>query len=266
MTTLRRKLRKFVYGKIPGFAGSFPYYGARVFFPAGSHIFHLACEQGVYEHENVVRLLSLVRPNTYFFDIGANIGLMSLPVLHGCHDCTVLSFEPSPNTLPYLLRTAKESRYSDRWIIVGKAAGEKSGETRFHIATPEEGAFDGIHETKRVAAEKEIVVAMTTIDAEWETLGRPPVSVIKVDVEGSEIATLNGGRGCIATERPFLLLEWNTANLRASNCSPEQLLEFAAELKYSVVSMPHLIPVSDRLSIRTQMLGTESFLLVPDEI
>jgi FkbM family methyltransferase len=264
MKLLRRKLKKFIYGKLPGFAGSFPYYGAKVYFPLGSHIFDLACEQGVYEHENVLLLLSLVKPKTYIFDVGANIGLMSIPLLHSCPDCAVISFEPSPNALPYLLRTAKESKYGDRWTIVGKATGDKIGETKFHIASPEKGAYDGINATKRVETEKGIVVPMTTIDTEWDMLGKPAVSVIKIDVEGAELLTLHGGRDCIATERPFILIEWNAANLRAYNCSPEKLIEFVESIRYRVFSVPSLIPVTDRIQLKTQMLRTENFLLVTE--
>lgn len=266
MIKLRRKMKKWLFGKCPGIRGSFPYYGAKVYFPEGSHIFDMACEQGVYEHENIVLLLSLVKPKSYFIDVGANIGLMSIPILHSCLDCKVMSFEPSPNALPFLLRTAAESKYSDRWIIVGKAAGEESGETKFHLASPDKGAFDGINDTERVKSEKEIIVTMTTIDAEWESFGKPAVSVIKIDVEGAELLALRGGRGCIATERPFILVEWNTDNLRAYNCAPEELLGFAKNIGYRVFGIPSFIPVTDKVELRTQMLRTENFLLVSEEI
>ena len=191
---------------------------------------------------------------------------MSIPVLRSLPNCRVVSFEPSPNALPYLLRTAKESKYSDRWLIIGKAAGNKIGETNFHIASPEKGAFDSINDTKRVESEKEIVVPITTIDAEWSLLGKPSVSVIKIDVEGTELQTMQGGLCCIATERPFILTEWNTANLRAYNCSPEKLFEFAENIRYRVFGVPFLIPVTDKVELKTQMLRTENFLLVSEEI
>jgi len=261
---VKKKIRKWLYGKCPGFAGAFPYYGVKVYFPKNSLIFQLACEQSVYEHENIKMLLSLIKPDTVYFDIGANIGLMSIPVLRTLPNCRVVSFEPSPNALPFLLRTAEGSRYGDRWTIVGKATGNNIGETTFHISSIERGAFDSIKDTKRVDCDKEIIVPITTIDHEWEIREKPVVSVIKVDVEGSELQTLLGGLKCIAHEKPIILTEWNTVNLRAYDCAPEKLLEFAADIRYRAFSMPHLIPVTERVHLVTQMLITENFLLVPE--
>lgn len=261
---MKKKIRMWLYGKCPGFVGAFPYYGVKVYFPKNSLIFRLACEQGVYEHENIIMLLSLIKPDTVYFDVGANIGLTSIPILRTLPACRVVSFEPSPNALPYLLRTAKKSKYTDRWTIVGKATGNKTGETRFHIASLEKGAFDGIKDTKRVDCDREIAVPITTIDHEWEILGKPAVSVIKIDVEGAELLTLQGGVKCITQERPFILTEWTAANLEAYNFAPEALLEFANHIRYRVFSIPYLIPLTDKLHLQMQMLKTENFLLVPE--
>ena len=95
-----------------------PYYGARVYFPKGSYIFHMLCEQGIYEGENIKVINSLVDPGTTYIDVGANIGLMAVPVLNN-QDCSVISFEPSPNVLTFLERTASESQYRNRWKVIG---------------------------------------------------------------------------------------------------------------------------------------------------
>mgnify|MGYP005848128871 CR=1 FL=1 len=138
------RIKKRVLGKCPLIGGSFRYYGTKVYFPKRSLVFNMACDQGVYEHENIKAIISLIRTNTTYFDVGARFGLLSVPILHHEPTCTVVSVEPSPNAAPFLRRTIQNSKYRDRWVLVEKAAGANVGETTFSISTPDLGAFDGI--------------------------------------------------------------------------------------------------------------------------
>lgn len=257
----RARLKRWIYGSCPGFAGSFSYYGTRVFFPRGSHIFAKACEAGVYERENLKLLAALVRPGTAYFDVGANIGLLSIPILSCLPACQVASFEPSPNTLPFLLRTLEQSGFGDRWRVIGKAVGSKAGSLEMFTHAPAMGAFDSLRDTRRTGASARRTVAVTTIDSEWETLGKPVVSMIKIDVEGAELDALKGAAACLAAHRPNILLEWNSENLAAFDCEPESLLRFAREAGYDIFSLPELTIVERATTLRLKMLATENFLL-----
>jgi FkbM family methyltransferase len=256
-------MKEWLYGKCPGLRGAFPYYGVKVYFPINSLIFHLACEQGVYEHENIKMILSLIKPETFYFDVGANIGLMSIPILRTKSDCKVVSFEPSPNSLPYLIKTHERSSFRERWAIIGKGAANHIGDQRFFASSMEMGAFDSLAHTGTISGKREIVIPVTTIDAEWEALGRPSVSAIKIDVEGAELQALQGALKCVAQEQPSLLIEWNSHHLQALSVMPTDLLSFVKNISYAVFSMPHLIPCNSPNVLQAQMLKTESFLLLP---
>jgi len=261
---LRGWLKRWLYGSCPGFAGSFSYFGTRVFFPRGSHIFAKACEAGIYERENLKLLAALVRPGTAYLDVGANIGLLSLPLLHYFPTCRVVSFEPSPNTLPFLLQTQRQSGFGDRWQVVGKAVGSTPGELEMFTHAPGLGAYDSLRDIRRAGTAAKRTVPVTTIDAEWEALGRPDVSVIKIDIEGAEMEALKGATACRAAYRPNLLLEWNAENLAAFHCPPESLLTFARTNGYDIFSLPDLALVDRGPVLRLKMLATENFLLVPN--
>jgi FkbM family methyltransferase len=260
----RKRIKQWIYGSCPGFDRAFPYYGTKVYFPQNSHLFKRACEEGIYEIENTQLLSSLVRPNTVYFDVGANIGLMSVPVLHECDSCTVVSFEPSPNTLELLKRTAEESPYSDRWRVVGKAVGNEVGSLDFFIASAELGAFDGFQDTERAGTTRKITVPVTTLDMEWEAMDRPSVSLIKIDVEGAELTTLQGAVTCIKSKQPDILLEWTSVNLKAYNCQPEDLLTFASSIGYQVYGLHQLLPIVNSTILILQMRKSETFLLTPN--
>jgi FkbM family methyltransferase len=261
----RGRIKKWLYGSVPGFAGSFPYFGAQVYFPRNSHLFHRACESGIYEPDLVHQLWTLVRPDTTYFDVGANIGLTSLPVLQ-CHPrCQVVSFEPSPNTVPYLVRTVRESPYGSRWQLVTKMAGSAVGESKFHLGDQAEGAFDSSQPTGRVQTTHAVTVSVTTLDSEWIARGRPAISVIKIDVEGGESEVLRGAVECVGEMRPFILLEWSEVNLKAHRIPHTDLLHLAGTLRYSILRLPDLIPVQTPGHLRIcAAMGIENFLLSPD--
>lgn len=125
------------------------------------------------------------------------------------------------------------------------------------------GAFDGFQDTKRAGVTSKITVPVTTLDAEWEAMGKPSVSIIKIDVEGAELQTLQGALLCIKHEQPYILIEWNTINLNAYHCNPESLLLLVDSLGYQVLSLPYFLPVNNTIQLKLQMLKTENFLLAP---
>jgi len=223
----------------------------------------MACDQEVYELENVRTLNSLITPNTTYFDVGANIGLLSTPFLFQEPTCKVISLEPSPNAAPFLKKTIQNSRYRDRWLLVEKAAGDTVGETIFSISSPDLGAFDGVKNTKRAKMIRDIKVPLTTLDHEWEILGKPKVSVIKVDVEGAEPAVISGALSLIESEKPCMLVEWNATNLAGNGYEAELILKIVDRLKYAVFSLPHRVRIRDLTDLTVHMQHTESFLLAP---
>jgi len=263
MSSLRHTFKRWLYGRCPGFAGAFPYYGAKVHFPPGSLIFHLACEQGIYEAVNQRLLLSALRPGATVFDVGANIGLLSVPLLATEPDLRVISVEPSPHTFACLQRTVTGSVWRDRWTAHAVATGDHEGRIDFFCADPALGAFDGVRDTHRAGPTTKVTVPLTTLDKLWIDAGRPDVCAVKIDVEGAEAATLRGALALLRATRPLVLLEWNSDNLRSFECPPETLLSLAAELGFDVFAMPGLVRTASPTHLRAQMKFDESFALLP---
>ena len=263
--TLRAHIKHWLHANCPGLAGSFRYFGVRVFFPQNSLVFRMLCEQGVYERENARMLASLagLRPGGVVFDVGGNIGLMAIPVLDTCAQSRVISFEPSPRTFACLARTIAGSRYAGRWQAVEKAVAEKTGSAAFFSHPSGNDAYDGFADTQRADAARKVTVPVTTLDAEWEAIGRPPVSAIKIDIEGAELRAIEGAGACIAREQPAILTEWCHLNLDAHKCSAGDLLACAEKIGYRVFSLPEIIPVETPALLELHMLRTESFLMVP---
>jgi FkbM family methyltransferase len=255
---LRKQLKRLIFGRL----GWFNYAGIKVYFPPQSGAFQAACEQGIYESENLQILAALIRPGTVYFDVGANIGLMAAPFLFHDADRRVVSFEPSPTALPYLRRTVRESGYGVRWQIVEKAVGASEGKTTFHVGAA--GAlYDGIKDTERAGNTTVRDATMTTLDVEWKRLNQPCVSVIKIDVEGGELDVLAGASECLRSQQPDILLEWNATNIIPYGRHALELLDYAATLNYRIFTVPDFMLVEDSSMLQLQMLRSENFLLRP---
>lgn len=261
--TLRRRAKYWLYSSVPGFAGRVPYYGTTVHFPRRAPVFRVMCENGGFEPEIIDRLVTLARPGTTVFDIGANIGLMAIPVLRRCASCRVVSFEPSPNSLAYLRHTVRGSGFDGRWLLVEKALAEHSGEAAFVIGHPEDALFEGFRSAALRDA-RTITVPVSTLDAEWAALGSPDVSVVKIDVEGAEDQVLRGARALLAARRPALVLEWYGPYLERFETPPGRLTAFAAEHGYRIFTVPHGVAVPDAVALRVQLMSCQNFLLLPE--
>lgn len=265
MNTVRRRFKHWLYRRCPGFVGVFPYFGERIHFPPDSMLFTLACEQGIFEHENLRLLQAAFRPNTWYFDIGANIGLMSAPMVHAQSGVNVVSVEASPRTAECLSRTVDGSAKRSCWHVVPKALGNAEGEVDFFVSAASHGVFDGMRDTRRGLNPLCVKIQLTTLDTLWSGFGKPPVSVVKIDVEGAEADVLRGGVTCLSTCRPCVLIEWNIDNLRSYGTAPASLLTLAAEIDYDVLIVPGLARIHSSEQLRVQLGMGETFLLTPRE-
>lgn len=261
---LRRRAKYWLYTAVPGFAGRFPYYGTPVHFPPGAPVFRALCEHGGFEPEIIDRLVRLARPDTTVFDVGANIGLMAIPVLRACGSCRVVSFEPSPNSLPFLRRTVRGSGFAGRWQVAEVALAGAPGEMAFTIGRPADALFEGFKSGDRIAGARTITVPVSTLDREWRALGSPPVSVVKIDVEGAEGLVLAGAAELLAEQRPAVLLEWHQPYLDRFGTPARALLEVAGGAGYQLFTVPGGVPVRDAATLAVQMMACQNFLLMPE--
>ena len=153
----------------------------------------------------------------------------------------------------------EKSVESDKKRLLGTA--QKS--VQMSLSPRDLGDFDSIRYTQRVKRSGVVTIEMTTIDAEWRALGRPPVSCMKLDVEGAELMALSGAQELIAAARPFIIMEWFEQNFKHYGCKAEDLITIADDLDYDLFSSAHLTPISSRQILKMQLGLTGSFVLVP---
>lgn len=256
---MRRLVRRFqlrVFGHIP-------YFGSRLWLARDSFVARSIVNETIYEAPVYLAMRDLAIADTTVFDIGANVGATVLPLLAERADIHVVSFECSPNVLGYLRRTHEDCAHRGRWKIMDFALGSADGVQEFFVTEGQGGVLDGFRDTGRSAAGSKVEVQVRTLDGIWKTLGRPPVSVIKIDVEGAESEVLAGAVELLETQRPMVLLEWARSNLAAYGIEPKQLFGFR-RFGYEIHALPDMQRV-DAALLPLFMGRTAMFALVPKQ-
>lgn len=260
---LKKIIKNSVYKWFLKQKGCFKYFGETVFFPKNSTTFNVAIRDGIYEEEVLRLLVSNLKDNSVYFDIGANIGLMSIPVLKYNATVTVISVEASPTTFAFLKKTWQHSGFKERWTIYHNAVSNYSGEMDFFMSANADGSYESMKDTGRTTFSSKIIVAGITIDEIWTSSGKPMVSVIKSDIEGADLLALKGAGSCIDQCKPIIVLEWNPINIKPFQFQHQDLLDFCNDNNYRCYALPSIIPINNSTEIKLNAVFTENFLLAP---
>src|SRR5262245_57968059 len=141
------------------------------------------------EEEMLRRLVGALREGDVFYDIGANIGLMSIAVALNAGDkgLSLHAFEPEPKNAQALRANLALNDLSS--VRVHELAlGDRKGAVTLYLDS-HVGA--GSHSLiPRRGLRSEATVALERADDLAGTLGAP--RVVKIDVEGAEFAVLRG--------------------------------------------------------------------------
>jgi FkbM family methyltransferase len=163
---------------------------------------------GLYDR----RELDLVRQHLGegdFVDVGAHVGLYTVAAArHG--KGRVLAFEPNPSARAQLAANVALNDCANV-LVVPKAVADAPGSARLHVPRTPDPSFSSLA-AGRFDEGEPIDVEVTTVDAEVEAAGLRP-SVVKIDVEGGELAVVEGMEHTLGY-RPVLLVEVSEESAR----------------------------------------------------
>lgn len=187
-----------------------------------------------YEQATTSLFRQLLKPGMVVVDIGAHVGYFSLLAakLVG-PEGKVYAFEPEPSNHLLLLRNIEINNYTTI-RAQRKAVSNRSGSMDLFLSALDSGSHSlhaagarGVTGTARVEA--------TTLDAFLEAEGWPKVDLIKIDVEGAEVAVLEGMRQLLDQRRGLkLVVEFCPLLLQSAGVSPSALPDKLASLGFAV--------------------------------
>ena len=176
-----------------------------------------------YYEKFTSRIVQNIAKNTdLFIDVGAHYGFFSLLVGSSNPKCRVISFEPEPNNFKVLKKNVSQNNLNNI-KTVNQAVSNKIQRKKFNVSTASDNCSFIKHPS--TPSLKQIEVSTVTLS---EILVENPDSqiLIKVDVDGHELAILEGIEGILEKSNNIqLILELNPKCTYLGGYTPEILLD-----------------------------------------
>lgn len=168
----------------------------------------LAVRSGLFEPGESRFVRRFLAPGMVAVDIGAHGGFYSVLARRRVGPSgVVVAFEPSPREQRRLKLNLGLNRFGDV-RVVSSAVGEERGETDFYVVHGVETGFGGRRRPEVEGRIERLTVPLTTLDVALDRLGIGSVDLLKVDVEGGELAVFQGAAKLLgAVPRPVILCE-----------------------------------------------------------
>lgn len=152
-----------------------------------------------YELDMLRDMADRLAPGGVILDIGANVGNHSL-YLAMVTGSRVVAFEPNRHLAEAIITSAEVNGLSERLQVHAKGVGEAAGVAGFETENP-----DNLGMQRLIEGRGDIPL----IALDDQSLDEP-VMLVKIDVEGMEMAVLRGAERLIARDRPALYIEAST--------------------------------------------------------
>lgn len=144
------------------------------------------------------------------FDVGANIGAMTLALAQRNPRAHIHSFEPTQYALQKLgrnlaLNPALAGRVTVNPVFVGRASSPVT-DAAAYASWRVDGRAAGTHATHH-GSPMQALAATTTLDDYVDARGIPQVHLVKIDTDGHEFEVLAGAQKLLALSRPRIVME-----------------------------------------------------------
>lgn len=184
--------------------------------------------------ESVV-LRRLLAPGDTFLDIGANHGAFSLRAASLVGDeGEILAFEPQAR-LAALVRRSLQASGVRNFGVFELALSDAPGRAELHVPSILDhgsGSASLFSSYFSTGSQSRTTVLVSTLDACLRDRMLRGKVVIKLDVEGSELAVLRGARATIERYRPVIVFELNLLSEAAAGASRLSVLRLLGDYGY----------------------------------
>jgi FkbM family methyltransferase len=207
--------------------------GARVELDLSDHAQAQAYLLRRYEPDVAAVLARVARPGGVFFDVGANIGLITFLVGVRRPDLSIHAFEPDPATAERWRRNLELN--PGVTARLEEAAVGTEGE-QVALIRGEDSGWSFVAERSR---EDGLDVRVVSLDAYASTHEITHIDVLKVDVEGYEARVLSGARALLERQAiRIIVCELDESLLRRGGTTRSAVISFLREHGYVPTPVP----------------------------
>lgn len=196
----------------------------------------LAVYLGLYEPSTARALARLIRPGAQVVDIGANVGVHTVHMarLVGPRG-RVFAFEPTTFAFAKMKRNLQINPGLQEHVVATQcflartdlAPAPKS----VYAGWPLRGGTD-LHPKHLGEPKSTDGIPSRTLDAFLDEHGKPPIALVKLDVDGYECDVLAGARRMHERDRPVFVMELAPYVLEEHGTSLDELLGYFTPLGY----------------------------------
>lgn len=181
------------------------------------------------------------------FDVGANIGVVGCWLAKRAE--YVFCFEPEMQNQEFLKKNVELNKIKNL-KLVPVAVAEKSGVANFAVR----GSFGhhglhGRHVSKTITS---IKVPTINLDKFCAEMSIEKISLLKIDVEGSEIAVLRGFEEFLRDRRVDLIVFEHAPVLHQGVKEQMAVFDFLTEVNYSIHDLKGQVVSRDEMSKKKQ--------------
>lgn len=177
-------------------------------------------------------LRRLISPGMTVFDIGANIGIYTtfLARLVGASG-RVVAFEPEQRNVDRL-RTAV--RTYEQVEVVHAAVSDRSGILNLYVADD----LNVDHRTYAPGEHRRKCVQVQAVALDDFVADYCPIDVVKMDIQGAELAALRGALQLLSSDSPpVLLLEYWPFGLTRAGDEPTELIRLLKSKDFEITTV-----------------------------
>lgn len=157
---------------------------------------------------------TLLRPGDTAVDVGANLGYFTISMARSVGtEGRVWAFEPVPPTFDRLRLSVSLNRL-EQVTPLPLAVGDVDGEAQISF-DPQLAGSASLHGDARLPRTEVRRVPICRLDGLVDAGKVAPPQLIKIDVEGHELAVIRGALATIAQTRPFIVFEFSEPLARA---------------------------------------------------
>lgn len=167
------------------------------------------------------------------FDVGCNIGFMTMVSLASNSDSTIVAVDANPLAVAAAAESVVRNGFGLRVSFASAFVGSSVDEAVefFTVGTGEAGSRDSTHAKTAGRRNRSLLVQSTTIDALMGATGLVP-DLIKIDIEGAEIDALKGATAA-ASEGSLFFVEMHSSPMLSMHENGAGVLRWCDENGYA---------------------------------
>lgn len=196
--------------------------------------------------------LKLSEGSKYFFDIGAHIGIVSLPISKNISSKgKIFAFEASKLNLKFLKYHIQSNNIKNIKVI-NKLVTSTTKKKSVLFESNESSGMSSVIPINQKQITKKKIVQSITLD-KFCAIKKIFPDIIKVDIEGSEIDMLIGAKDIIKRTKPLIFLSYHPYHIKKLGYDKNFIFDILKELDYEIY---------DSKKTRPRTLKNSEYLLV----